>query len=217
MTEIQFASNLTLPGSPELSQKLIGLFTRCAAMGLLSTPTITRLDGAVIRQLVADLQRQGIALSAGVGLEELMRDRGAPLSDAALQALESLIDGIGETLESIAAPRAEWPAMRQALGDEALADLLEISLSSLRRYSTAERETPADVVNRLHWLALVVADLAGAYNDFGIRRWFERPRAQLGGVGPREFLGPGWHFDDERSQWVRQLARTISGASTLAV
>jgi hypothetical protein len=217
MTEVQFASNLTRPGSPELSQKLISLFTRSAAMGLLSGPTVTRLDPAAVRQLVADLQRQGIASSAGAGLEELMCDGGSQLSDAASQALESAIDRIGAALEASAAPRVEWPAMRQVLGDEALADLLEVSASSLRRYSAAERETPADVVNRLHWLALVVADLAGAYNDFGIRRWFERPRAQLDGVGPREFLGPGWHVDDERSQRVRQLARTLSGAPTLAV
>jgi hypothetical protein len=217
MTEVQFASNLTHPGSPELSQKLIGLFTRSAAMGLLSGPTVTQLDPAAIRQLVGDLQREGIASSAAVGLEDLMRDDGPPLSDAASQALESAIDRIGDALESSAAPRAEWPAMRHVLGDDALADLLEISPSSLRRYSAAERETPADVVNRLHWLALVVADLAGAYNDFGIRRWFERPRAQLGGVGPREFLGPGWHVDDDRSHRVRQLARALSGAPTLAV
>jgi hypothetical protein len=217
MTEIQFASNLTLPGSPELSQKLIGLFTRCAAMGLLSTPTITRLDGAVIRQLVADLQRQGFAQSACAGLEELMRDGGPPLSDAASQALESAIDRIGDALESSAAPQAEWPAMRQVLGDEALAALLEISPSSLRRHAAAGHETPADIVNRLHRLALVVADLAGAYNDFGIRRWFQRPRAQLGGVCRQAFLGRGWHVDDERSRRVRNLARALSGAQALSV
>jgi hypothetical protein len=38
------------------------------------------------------------------------------------------------------------------------------------------------VAERLHWLAMVVADLAGSYNALGIRRWFERPRALLGGA-----------------------------------
>jgi hypothetical protein len=56
---------------------------------------------------------------------------------------------------------------------------------------------------------MVVADLAGAYNASGIRRWFERPRAQLDGRSPRQFLGDDWRVDDEWASRVRALAASI--------
>jgi hypothetical protein len=72
------------------------------------------------------------------------------------------------------------------------------------------------VAARLHWLAMVVADLAGAYNNFGIRRWFERPRSQLQGKSPRQVLGNAWSPDDEAASRVRALASVLSGAQPLA-
>ena len=35
------------------------------------------------------------------------------------------------------------------------------------------------IAGRLHFLATVVGDLAGAYNEIGIRRWFERRGAAI--------------------------------------
>jgi hypothetical protein len=72
------------------------------------------------------------------------------------------------------------------------------------------------VAERLHWLALVVADLAGAYNDYGMRRWFERPRSQLGGKSPRQLLGRRWNIDSEATARVRALASVLRGANPLA-
>ncbi len=146
-------------------------------------------------RLVKSPQRHGIASTAGVGLAPLLRAGTKPLDAAAARALEQHIDQMTEALEASAAPAAEWPAMREVFGSEMLADLLEVSASSLKRYAAAERATPAQAVARLHWLTMVVADLAGAYNNFGIRRWFERPRAQLGGVSPRALLGRRWQVD----------------------
>ena len=122
-----------------------------------------------------------------------------------------------EALEASDAPAAEWPALREVFGDEMLADLLEVSTSSLERYAAGERATPALAVARLRWLAMVVADLAGAYNDFGIRRWFERPRAQLGGLSPRALLAQRWQVDGEAAQRVSRLASEIGGGLPLAV
>jgi hypothetical protein len=62
----------------------------------------------------------------------------------------------------------------------------------------------------------VVSDLAGSYNDFGMRRWFERPRTQLGGKSPRALLGARWAPDDKAALQVRALAATLSGAAALA-
>ena len=217
MTEIRIAPELTPLGRSLFAHKLVGLFTRSAAMGLLSGPPITRLDPASVRRLVKGLQRHGIAGSAGVSLALLLQEDLPPLDAAASQALEDRIDQVTDALEASAAPAAEWPAMRHVFGDEVLAGLLEVSLASLRRYAIGERETPVLVASRLHWLALVVAHLSGAYNDFGIRRWFERPRVQLDGLSPRAALGAGWHPDDDGAGRVLRLAATLTGAQPLAV
>ena len=216
MTEIRFNPVSDPPSLRPLAHKLAGLFTRSAAMGLLTGPAVTRLDAASIGRLLKCLHRHGIASTAGVGLAPVLRESGRPLSAAAARSLEQRIDQIAEALEASAAPAAEWPAMRQVFGDEMLADLLQVSASSLKRYAAGERATPALAVQRLHWLAMAVADLAGAYNDFGIRRWFARPRAQLGGVSPRSLLGRRWQVDGEAAQRVRQLACALSGALPLA-
>jgi hypothetical protein len=65
------------------------------------------------------------------------------------------------------------------------------------------------VAARLHFLASVVGDLAGAYNDFGIRRWFERPRTALEGRAPAALLSGPWSPDDVEPQRVRELAASL--------
>jgi hypothetical protein len=92
---------------------------------------------------------------------------------------------------------------------EDLAALLGISLSSLKRYQQGDRDTPDDVAARLHFLALVVGDLAGSYNDIGIRRWFQRKRTQLDGRAPAAILDGNWDPDDPGPQRVRELARSL--------
>ena len=62
----------------------------------------------------------------------------------------------------------------------------------------------------------MVSDLAGSYNDFGMRRWFERPRTQLGGKSPRALLGSQWTPDSKAARQVRALAAVLSGAQPLA-
>ncbi len=42
----------------------------------------------------------------------------------------------------------------------------------------------------------MVGDLAGAYNDTGIRRWFVRPRTVLQNRAPADVLTPGWRPDE---------------------
>ncbi len=200
-----------------LAQRLVGLFNRSAAMGLLSQATVSQLDPVSIRNLVADLQQHGIATGAAVGLAPLMREGPLRWNLAATRQLENQLDQVTQALEDSPAPATEWPTMRAVFGDEWLAGLLQISASSLRRYAGAERTTPSPVVDQLHWLAMVVSDLAGAYNDAGMRRWFERPRAQLAGQSPRAALGSGWHPDDEAAVRVRALAAALSGAQPLAV
>ncbi len=169
-----------------------------------------------MRRLVKGLQRFGIGGDAGHALAPLMASDGALLAPAQERQLIADLGRLNEALEVSAAPAAEWPSIRPVFGDETLGGLLEIAPISLRRYAEGERATPDAVAARLHWLALVVADLAGAYNDFGMRRWFERPRSQLGGRSPRQALGPGSSPDDAAALQVRALSSVLSGAQPLA-
>ena len=95
------------------------------------------------------------------------------------------------------------------LDDEALADLARISRASLRRYANGERVTPRPVAERLHWIAMVTSDLAGSYNEFGIRRWFERPRSQLNGRSPRQLLNGDWTPSSTEALRIKELSAAL--------
>ena len=116
-------------------------------------------------------------------------------------------------LQDLSLPDAEWPTMAEVLGDDDLAAMVNISASSLSRYESGERATPDAVAARLNVIALVVSGLAGSYNDFGIRRWFERPRTALDGSSPRQLLVGDWSPDGRPAVRIRELARTLLGAS----
>ena len=106
-------------------------------------------------------------------------------------------------------PAAEWPRLVGILGVDQLARLLAVSPSSVRRYKEHARTTPDGIASRLHFLALVAGDLAGAYNDIGVRRWFERARVRLGNRAPQEFLRGEWSPNDPGPTKVRELARSL--------
>ena len=113
-------------------------------------------------------------------------------------------------------PSTEWKGLERALGADLLAKLLGVSGSSLHRYATGERPTPDAVAARLHYLALVVGNLAGSYNDIGVRRWFGRPRTQLGGQPPAALLQGAWHTQDEGPTLVQELAATLVDSASSA-
>lgn len=217
MTNIHLAPSQDFAAHAGLAQRLGHLFSRSAAMGLLSARQVTELSPRSVRGLVTDLQQHGLAGRAGIFLAPLMQD-GLQTWDAATERrLEHDLGQLAQALEDSPNPATEWSSMRQTLGDELLSALLDVSASSLRRYAAGERSTPEAIAARLHWLAMVVSDLAGAYNVLGMRRWFERPRAQLDGQSPRAVLGRVWLPDDANAQRVRALAAALSGAQPLAV
>ena len=110
-------------------------------------------------------------------------------------------------------PRFEWNGVARVFGADDLAPLLNVSVSSLKRYQSGERDTPDAIAARLHWLALTVGDVAGSYNDIGIRRWFHRKRERLDGRAPAALLRGEWDPDDEGPTRVRQLARELTSLS----
>lgn len=204
------ASNLPL------QHRLMALLARSAAMGMLLDDELTRLDAAAIKRVIKALQKEKLLAGSTVNLAPLLRDGPDKLDSATARRMARAVDEIVNVLDDSPSPATEWASMREVFGDEVLSRLVGVAEVSLRRYASAARGTPQDVAERLHWLAMVVADLAGGYNEFGIRRWFERPRAQLDGRTPRELLGERWHPDDKSARRVRVLAETLSGAQPLA-
>jgi hypothetical protein len=56
----------------------------------------------------------------------------------------------------------------------------------------------------------------GSYNDYGIRRWFERPRNALGGATPSEVVENAKSEDDEGLGRLLSLAEELTGAGAAA-
>ncbi len=111
-----------------------------------------------------------------------------------------------EALESSPLPEGEIPRLTAILGYARLAELAAVSEPSLRRYAAGERQVPDPAAQRLHFLALLIAILRGSFNEFGIRRWFERPRQTLGGRTPASTLRGDWSPDEPGPQAAMQLA-----------
>lgn len=111
-------------------------------------------------------------------------------------------------IEASPVPDVEWNVVT-ILGD-ALADLVGTSLSSMTRYRTKQRKTPDDVADRLHVIAQIVTDLVGSYNEYGVRRWFDRPRTLLDGRAPSDILRGQWNPEAPDVKKVQDLAARLT-------
>jgi hypothetical protein len=114
-----------------------------------------------------------------------------------------------EAVQQSPMPHREWEPMSAFLGDRLLAILVDVSEVSLRRYRNEQRVTPDDVAARLHHITLLVAYLAGSYNAFGIRRWFQRSRTGLGNRSPVQVLSTDWDPDDPDVRTITSLATSL--------
>jgi hypothetical protein len=173
---------------------------KAEAMGLLPADA-RRLETGDVTRLVQRVREAGIA-----------RDRALRFDNVEVPSPEevsSILRVVIAALEASPVPKYEWPAVSRVLDTDLLASLLGISVSSLRRYLSGSRDTPDDVAARLHHLALIVGDLAGAYNDVGIRRWFGRRRTALNDKTPGALLSGEWSPEEEGPQKVRALAESV--------
>jgi hypothetical protein len=173
---------------------------RAEAMGILE-PSLVRSDASGVRHLANKVRRAGVAASAA----DLLNNVEVPTDHELVEILHTIV----AALDASPVPRYEWNGLARVFAPEDLAALLDISLSSLRRYQSRERDTPDEVAARLHFLALVVGDLAGSYNEAGIRRWFQRKRTPLDGQAPAALLRHNWDPDDPAPKRVRMLARNL--------
>jgi hypothetical protein len=188
--------------SPQIAFQAISILGRADAMGLLPPEErIQTLDPPSFRKAVRRIHRAGIGRNIQLNLEDG--------SANSVSSLEHALEHLNLALEESPAPEFEWNRLADVLGPELLSRLLRISASSLRRYKATARTTPDDVAARLHFLSLIVGDLGGAYNEIGIRQWFERKRAQLDGRTPLDFLNARWKPTQPGPSRVYDLARSL--------
>jgi hypothetical protein len=186
---------------PEAAREALEALLLADAMGLLGDEAIERLDLATLKRVARAASEAGIGALPSAALAARELDPG--------QLLE-VLQTLREALEDSPAPAQEWTALVALFGVDDLARLLAISPASLRRYASGARPTPDTVAGRLHFLARVVAELKGAYNDVGVRRWFERKRTALRGESPARVLTGEWSPENRKVRKVLDLARSIA-------
>jgi len=187
-----------------LTNGALRLVFRAEFFGVLPDPGVSELTVGTIQAVAKCLAAAGLPVPVD-----------AVDADPESVDWSSLIERLNDQVEMSPYPPGEWPPALDVLGEDLLARLLGVSVSSVRRYSAGGRVTPQPVAERLHFLALVLADLAGSYNDYGMRRWFTRPRSALGDRRPVEVMG---EFDPESvdAHRVRALAARLVGAGAAA-
>lgn len=178
----------------------IRLLTRVEAMGLVDRAAPFRLSEAALADALVALAGAGIARSQ---VQEFLQGRGG----------SELLCAIDEAVAISPVPDTEWVAMAEVLGDDLLARMVGAAPSSVGRYRRGQRSTPDSVADRLHFLTLMAADLAGSYNARGVRRWFSRSRPQLDGRSPVELLAGSWDPDDPGPQRCAVLAGALTGSA----
>lgn len=202
MSKIQITSTEPPFDRATIAAQAARVIAQADAMGLLNEIAITRLDMPLMRTVA------GKIAAAGIGREV----QATLATDDKNVDLEALLGRLAQALDESPVPAFEWAALTTLFEPETLGALLNVSPASLRRYSSGERKTPDAVAERLHFLATLVGLLAGAYNEVGIRRWFERRRSQLGGAMPAALLSGDWSPDDPGPQRVRRLAEALLDA-----
>jgi len=185
--------------SQRIAFQAVTALGRADAMGILpADERIETLDLPSFGRALRHIHRVGVA-----------RNIQLDLSDTSAPGLESALERLNVALEESPVPDFEWNRLAEVLGLELTSRLLGISASSIRRYRANARTTPDDVAERLHFLSLIVGDLAGAYNEIGIRQWFERKRAQLDGRTPLDALKGRWKPVQPGPRRVQDLARAL--------
>ncbi len=187
---------------------MVSILARLRAMGVIGAEPLElpaeRIDLETIRAAFRQAAQAGIGRQLAAYVLSVQRP--------SLQRLLASLEGLQQATEESPVPRSEWPALEGIFGAETLAHLLGVSPASVHRYRRAEREASDRVVARLHFLALLVADLSGAYTEEGVRLWFARPRTLLQGRRPSEILSGDWSPEQPQVARVKELGRSLTGS-----
>jgi hypothetical protein len=199
VVNIQITSVMPPFEKEDLYPKATRFLRRADAMGLLDEP-IRELSPEVVRKLARRLSQRGLASDSAARLAT-----GKPSASELSRYLDAALLALDES----PVPDAELAKLNSTLGHELVAGLLEISAASLQRYQNGERQVPDAVAERAHFLTSVISALEGIYNEFGVRRWFERSRSAFDGQTARQLLGPGWIPGDEAPRRVLAAAESL--------
>jgi hypothetical protein len=205
VTKLQIRSVRAPLDDPETAEAAVDVLKAMEAMGLLADD-VDELTLDVVRSVATRAAEAGVGESAAASL----RSTASRSPDRAAAALREL----QRALEGSPLPTFEWPAMIELFGVERLAELVGVSIASLRRYAADQRPTPDVVAARLHLIARIVAELRGAYSEVGVRRWFERTRSHLAGRSPDSLLSGEWEPDGDDAERVLALARSLTASPT---
>jgi hypothetical protein len=187
--------------TPEVARKAVSALARAEAMGILREGPVLPLEPVAFRKAARRIGEAGVGRGVVASLGKIEgRDP---------EEIAALLAQLEQALEESPLPEREWPALEALFGLEELSRLVGASPSSVRRYRSGARTAPDDVAARLHFVAMVVADLAGSYNAVGVRRWFHRARSQLAGKAPVDLLSGEWKPEDRGPARVRELARAL--------
>lgn len=162
---------------------------------------VSELDSSLFGDALNSLAAAGVAASASLEWEAH--------AGKGKEHFATWLSTIRDAILSSPLPSLELPKLESLFGTERLAELAGVASSTIRRYLTAQREVPDDVAEHVHLVARIVGDLAGSYNERGIRRWFDRPRSQLGGRTPAEALERAWGRDEREAEAVVALAEAL--------
>lgn len=211
MSIVRLSSTAAPFDTPSVRDAAARLVLIADGLGLLPEDrAIERIDEELIREIARNSLSEGVAQGAALAILE---GTGVTTSGA---RWGDLIEHLRDAITGSPMPRRELTGLLRTYGHENLGRLLRISPASLRRYATGTRAVPDAVAARIHYVSLLTTDLAGSYNAFGMRRWWERPRAALEGRSPREALGDEWDPDEPTAQAVAGLARALAGPGAAA-
>jgi hypothetical protein len=196
---IQITSVIPPFEKDDLYPRATRFLRRADAMGLLDEP-IRELSPEVVRKVARRLSQRGLASDLAARLSS-----GKPTAGEWSRYLDAALLALDES----PVPAAELTKLHATLGHELLASLLEISAASLQRYESGERQAPDAIAERAHFLTAVISALEGIYNEFGVRRWFERPRTVFDGQTARHLLGQGWQPSDASARRVLAAAESL--------
>jgi hypothetical protein len=204
MTMLRLRSASAPFAHPEVAGAAARLLALVETSGIWAPGAIVdTLDDAVFHQALVAMADAGVAGHAP------LQWRGYAEKDA--DTFSRWINGVRDDVVQSPVPEWELPKLDALFGTDRLADLIGVGHSSLRRYLSATRAVPDDVAVRGHLVTEIVSALAGSFNERGIRRWFERPRSQLGGKTPAETLIDAWDRDGMEVADVVALATQRSG------
>ncbi len=165
-------------------------------MGLYRRPALRRIDRELLGSVIE------AAAEAGIAEQVAVRPDAAAPGEVTIHAFLDALIGSPR-------PAPEIGSLLAIFGYADLERLAGASEGSLRRYAAEARTTPDAIARRVHFLTTLVAILRGSFNEFGIRRWFERPHPALEGMSPLALLTDGVESDDERGQAVLAAALAL--------